>query len=190
MKTFLYRGVPVIGFAAYSGSGKTTLMRKLIPCLNARGKRTAIVKHAHHDFDIDYPGKDSYELRKAGANQVLVGSAARWAMVVETSPRGEPELTDFLHHLVIADTELILVEGFRDEKFPKLEVHRHALGRELFYPTDAFVIGIAADDLQTHKGILPSFDIENIDAIADFLTEYCTVAVDLSESRNEPKTQS
>jgi len=190
VKTFLYRGVPVIGFAAYSGNGKTTLMRKLIPCLNARGKHTAIVKHAHHDFDIDYPGKDSYELRKAGANQVLVGSAARWAMVVETNAHNEPELTDFLHHLVIADTELILVEGFRDKHFPKLEIHRHALGRELFYPTDEFVIGIVADDPQTHKGILPSFDIENVNAIADFLVEYCTIAVGLSESRNVSKAQS
>ncbi len=182
MKTFLYRGVPVIGFAAYSGSGKTTLMRKLIPCLNARGKRTAIVKHAHHDFDIDYPGKDSYELRKAGASQVVVGSGARWAMVVETTHGGDPELTDLLHHLVVADSDLILVEGFRDEKFPKLEVHRNALGRKLFYPTDEFIIGIAADDMKTHKGILPSFDIENVAAIADFLAEYCAAAVDLSEA--------
>jgi len=182
MKTFLYRGVPVIGFAAYSGSGKTTLMQKLIPCLTARGKRVAVVKHAHHEFDIDYPGKDSYELRKAGANQVLVGSGERRALIVETTSYGDPELTDFLHHLVIADTELILVEGFRDIKFPKVEVHRQTLGRELFYPTDNFVIAIATDDVATHSSNLPALNIENVDAIADFLICYCDDAINLSES--------
>ena len=165
-------------------------MRKLIPCLDARGKRTAIVKHAHHDFDIDYPGKDSYELRKAGANQVLVGSGSRWAMVVETNEGSDPKLTDFLHRLAVADSDLILVEGFRDEKFPKLEVHRHALEKKLFYPTDEFIIGIAADDMKTHKGILPSFDIENVEAIADFLAAYCAAALDLSEPPFESKVQS
>lgn len=180
MKTFLYRGVPVIGFAAYSGSGKTTLMRNLIPRLNAHGKRTAIVKHAHHDFDIDYPGKDSYELRKAGANQVLVGSAQRWAMVVETAGSRDPELTEFLHRLLIADTDLILVEGFRDEKFPKIEVHRQTLGRDLFYPTDDFIIAVVTDNVATHNGALPTLDIENIDSIVDFLISYCAAAVDLS----------
>lgn len=182
MKTFLYRGVPVVGFAAYSGSGKTTLMRKLIPRLVARGKRTAIVKHAHHEFDIDHPGKDSYELRKAGANQVLVGSGERWAMIVETAGAHDAELTDFLNHLVIGDIELILVEGFRHKLFPKIEVHRQQLGRELFYPQDDSIIAIATDDVAMHKSTLPILHIDKVESIADFLVDYCTAALDLSGS--------
>ncbi len=179
MKTFLYRGVPVIGFAAYSGSGKTHLMRQLIPCLVSRGIRPAVVKHAHHDFDIDYPGKDSYELRKAGADQVLVGSAQRWAMVVETATSSEAELTDFLQRLVITDIELILVEGFRDQSFPKIEVHRRSLQRDLFYLRDEFIIAVASDDVAMHKSDLPILDISDVDAIANFLASYRAAAIDL-----------
>ena len=122
LKTFLYRGVPVLGFSAYSGSGKTTLIRKLIPKLIERGKRPAIIKHTHHAFDIDYPGKDSYELRKAGANQILVGSGQRWAMVVEAPSNDEPQLADFLQKI-----DVILVEGFREVQFTKIEMHRSKL---------------------------------------------------------------
>jgi molybdopterin-guanine dinucleotide biosynthesis protein MobB len=178
MKTFRYRGVPVIGFAAYSGSGKTTLMRKLIPCLIARGKRTAIVKHAHHTFDIDHPGKDSYELRKAGATQVIVGSSERWAMVVETTSGGDPTLTDFLQHLVTADIDLIMVEGFRWLSFPKIEVHRKSRDRSLFYPDDDFIIAIVSDDVATHETVLPVIKLDEVDALADFLIGYCAAAGD------------
>jgi len=122
LKTFLYRGVPVLGFSAYSGSGKTTLIRKLIPKLIERGKRPAIIKHTHHAFDIDYPGKDSYELRMAGANQILVGSGQRWAMVVEAPSNDEPQLADFLQKI-----DVILVEGFREVQFTKIEMHRSKL---------------------------------------------------------------
>ncbi|HJP34990.1 MAG TPA: molybdopterin-guanine dinucleotide biosynthesis protein B, partial [Gammaproteobacteria bacterium] len=167
MKTFRYRGIPVVGFAAFSGTGKTTLMRKLIPCLAARGKRTAIVKHAHHDFDIDHPGKDSYELRRAGANQVLVGSGERWAMVAEKRSGKEPLLTNFLEHLVISDTDLTLVEGFRHLTFPKIEVHRKSLNRGLFYENDDFIIAIVTDDVDTHKKELPTIDLERVEELAD-----------------------
>lgn len=173
MKTLRYRGVPVIGFAAYSGSGKTTLMRRLIPELSNRDIRCAVVKHAHHEFDIDYPGKDSYELRKAGANQVLVGSGERWALVTETRTGADAKLPDFLQHLAIVDIDLILVEGFRDTPFPKIEVHRHALQRELFYPTDEFIIAIATDIPDSHRHRIPAFDIERVDTLGDFLVEYC-----------------
>jgi len=176
MKTFRYRGVPVVGFAAYSGSGKTTLMRKLIPALSARGIRTAIVKHAHHEFDIDHPGKDSYELRKAGANQVIVGSGKRWAMIVESNSGGDPSLTDFLQRLALGSTDLILVEGFRDDKFPKVEVHRKSLDRPLFYPIDDFIIAIATDDAASHANALPAIDLDEVEALADFLVGYCAAA--------------
>jgi molybdopterin-guanine dinucleotide biosynthesis protein MobB len=176
MKTLRYRGVPVIGFAAYSGSGKTTLMRKLIPCLIARGLRPAVVKHAHHDFDIDYPGKDSYELRKAGADQVIVGSAHRWAMVVETGGGHDPDLSEFLARLDVAEIDIILVEGFRDVPFPKIEIHRKALERRMFYPDDAYVIALASDDLDTHQGAITTVPLDPVNALADFIVAYAEQA--------------
>ncbi len=177
MKTFRYRGVPVIGFAAFSGRGKTTLLRRLIPTLRKRGIRTAVVKHAHHAFEIDYPGKDSYELRKAGASQVLVGSGERWAMMVETVSTQDPALTDFLQHLVLADIDLIVVEGFRWLSFPKIEVTRNANDGRLFYPDDDFIIAIVTDDVDAHKNALPALNLEHVDELADFLVEYCRAAV-------------
>ena len=167
----------MLGIAAYSGSGKTTLMRKLIPCLIARGKRLAVVKHAHHDFDIDYPGKDSYELRKAGANQVLVGSGKRWAMIVETPSDNEANLADFLHKLDLSAVDLILVEGFREVQFPKLEVHRSKLGRSLFYPHDESVIALATDAVDEHRGAIRALDLNQLEALADFIVDYCSAAL-------------
>ncbi len=190
MKTFLYRGVPVIGFASFSGGGKTHLMRQLIPRLSTRGIRTAIVKHAHHDFDIDYPGKDSYELRKAGANQVLVGSNQRWAMIVEKAKSSEPLLVDFLKRLLTVDIELVLVEGFRDGDFPKIEIHRNKLGRNLFYPNDEFIIAIISDNVAMHENRLPTFDIDDVDSITDFLIQYCATAIDMSGRADIPQPQS
>lgn len=176
MKTFRYRGVPVIGFAAYSGSGKTTVMRKLIPSLKARRLRPAVVKHAHHEFDIDYPGKDSYELRKAGADQVLVGSAHRWAMVVESHDGEEPGLSDFLSRLVLTDVDVILVEGFRDVAFPKIEIHRRALNRAMFYPRDDYVIALASDDSVSHEHLITTVPLDPVDALADFIATYAARA--------------
>lgn len=172
MKTLRYRGVPVIGFAAYSGSGKTTVIRKLIPALIAHGLRPAVVKHAHHDFDIDYPGKDSYELRKAGAEQIIVGSAHRWAMIVENESGEEPSLPEFLSRLDCSSADIILVEGFRDIAFPKIEIHRQGLDRPLFYPRDEYVIAIASDDTEAHEGKVSTLPLESIDALADFVVDY------------------
>ena len=176
MKTYLYRGIPVLGIAAYSGSGKTTLIRKLIPELISRKIRPSIVKHAHHEFDIDYPGKDSYELRKAGANQVLVGSGERWAMVVETPFGTEAELTNFLARLELAHTDIILVEGFRHVKFPKIEVYRQELERELLYPHDSDIIAVATDYVDAIGSDLPTIELEKIDSLADFVASYCLAA--------------
>ena len=165
-------------------------MRQLIPRLSTHGIRTAIVKHAHHDFDIDYPGKDSYELRKAGANQVLVGSKQRWAMIVEKKKSGEPTLMEFLKRLLIVDIELVLVEGFRDGNFPKIEIHRNELGRNLFYPNDEFIIAIISDNVTTHQNRLPTFDIDDVDSITDFLVQYCATAIDMSGGADIPQPQS
>lgn len=176
MKTYRYRGVPVIGFAAYSGTGKTTIIRSLLPLLLAKGIRCAIIKHAHHDFDIDYPGKDSYELRKAGADQVLVGSGERHAIVIETRSGKDPELADFLARLNLDAVDLILVEGFRDASFPKIEVHRKSLDRELFYAEDEFIIAIVTDDVAVQASELPIFGLEKLDSLSGFLVSYCAEA--------------
>ena len=163
----IYASLPLLGFAAWSGTGKTTLLRKLIPVLRSRGIATGIVKHAHHDFDIDYPGKDSYELRKAGASQTLIASSGRRALIVEhDTPRelGLDELLDCLDHTSL---DLILVEGFRHLAFPKIELYRKAVGRPLMHPQDPHIIAIASDEpLDT---TIPLLDLNDETQIADFL---------------------
>ena len=125
MNTLCYRGIPVIGFAAYSGVGKTTVLKNLIPILNENGIRASVVKHTHHKFDIDRPGKDSYELRKSGATQIVVGSKYRRAMIMETPELvDEPQLIDFLTHVDTNAVDVILVEGFRHVDYPKIEINR------------------------------------------------------------------
>lgn len=161
---------PLLGFVAYSGTGKTTLLEQLIPALRARGLRIALIKHAHHDFDIDTPGKDSYRLRQAGATQVMVASAKRWALVTEhTVPRDEPELSQLLPHLDPDCFDLLLVEGFKHAHFPKVELWRHELGKPLLHPQDENIIALASDSAPATKPAIPLLDINNIAAIADFV---------------------
>jgi molybdopterin-guanine dinucleotide biosynthesis protein MobB len=141
----------------------------LLPVLRARGLRIGVVKHAHHDFEIDYPGKDSYELRKAGAAQLLVGSRKRWALIVETDANTEPRLTDLMQHLQPGSLDLILVEGFKLEGIPKLELHRPSLGKPLLAQTDPSIVAIAADAPLTPPRDLPLLDLNDIEAIAAFV---------------------
>src|SRR5215831_14090336 len=140
--------VTVIGVAAMSGTGKTTLLLKLIPLLTARGLRVGLIKRAHHTFDTDKPGKDSYELRKAGASQVLIGSDRRWALVVEKEQTIEPDAFDLLGKLYTDTLDLILIEGFKASPLPKIELHRPALGHPLLADTDPYVIAVATDEPQ------------------------------------------
>ncbi len=177
MKTLRYRGVPVIGFAGYSGSGKTTLISRLIPMLRRTGMRPAIVKHAHHDFDIDTPGKDSYEMRKAGATQIIVGSAHRWALITETENVPEADLLTFLSKLTLSGTDVVLVEGFRDVAFPKIELLRAAEAREAFYLTDDYVIAVASDEPLPAARTVPSFALHDAVGLTDFIVGYCQQAV-------------
>ncbi|MES9904095.1 MAG: molybdopterin-guanine dinucleotide biosynthesis protein B, partial [Sedimenticola sp.] len=137
--------VPILGFAAYSGTGKTTLLKKLLPLLKGKGLRVGMVKHTHHEFDIDQPGKDSYELRKAGADEMLVASGRRWALMVETGKSGDPVLQEMIGHLNQANLDLILVEGFKHERMLKIELHRPDRGKPLIFPTDEGVIAVATD---------------------------------------------
>jgi molybdopterin-guanine dinucleotide biosynthesis protein B len=161
------------GFAGWSGSGKTTLIEALIPQLTARGLRVSLVKHAHHDFDVDQPGKDSYRHRAAGCTEVLVTSAVRYALMHEL--RGSPELTldDALARL--APCDVVLVEGFKREALPKLEVWREALGKPLLYPDDPHIVGIATDTPARVPARLPAFALTDVAAIATFVARHAAV---------------
>ncbi len=163
--------VPVLGFAAYSGSGKTTLLRKLIPLLRQNGLRLAVIKHAHHKVEIDKPGKDSYELRKAGAGQVLLATAQRWALMVEEDVGGDPDLQIMLNRLDTSSLDFILVEGFRHVPFPKIELHRPALGKPPIYPQDSSIIAVATDSELPASTDLPVLDINNPGEIQDFILQ-------------------
>lgn len=158
---------PVLGFAAFSGTGKTTLLKQLIPVLRERGIRVAVIKHAHHDFDIDTPGKDSYELRKAGAQQLLIASDRRRALLTESAPPGEPRLPDLVAQLDTACVDLVLVEGFRHVPFRKIELHRPSLGHPLLCTRDSSIIAVACDAPLDCK--LPMLDINDAAAIAAFI---------------------
>lgn len=137
---------PVLGFAAYSGTGKTTLLTRLIPLLKKRNIRLGIIKHAHHNFDIDHPGKDSYELRKSGADHMLIASRKRWALMVENEYDNEdPSLRFLIGKIDSPDLDLILVEGFKHEHFPKIELRRAELNKDLLFPQDNSIIALATD---------------------------------------------
>lgn len=162
--------VPVLGFAAFSGTGKTTLLARLIPLLRARGLRVAMIKHAHHEFDVDKPGKDSYELRKAGASQILIASSRRWALIHENEPIREPRLDELLSRLDTTGLDLVLVEGFKNERYPKIELRRRGLNRPLLFLEDPSVIALASDEDITGGHQLPVLDINDPEKIADFIT--------------------
>jgi molybdopterin-guanine dinucleotide biosynthesis protein MobB len=163
--------LPVLGFAAFSGTGKTTLLKQLIPLLAARGVRVGVIKHAHHNFDIDKPGKDSFELRKAGAHQMLIASSQRQALMTENSTPQEPRLDDLITRLDRGKLDLVLVEGFRQAPFPKIELHRQALGKTLLYPQDTDIIAVASDHPADCRE-LPSLDINDSAAIAAFIVAW------------------
>jgi len=160
---------PVLGFAAWSGTGKTTLLIRLLPLLKARGLRVAVVKHAHHSFDIDHPGKDSYELRQAGAAQMLIGSRQRWALMVENADDEDWSLSDLIQHLDVSRLDLILVEGYKPERIPKIEIHRPSLGKPLLYRDDPSVIAIATDDAAAITTDLPVLDLNEAEEIVEFI---------------------
>lgn len=165
-------GPRVLGFAAFSGTGKTTLLKQLIPSLRQRGIRVAVIKHAHHDFDIDYPGKDSYELRKSGADQVIVASGYRWAMVTER--RCEPELPFLLSKLETQEVDLVLVEGFKHLAFSKLELHRSPLDKPLLFQNDPDIVAIACDGgtRLPDSATLPRLDIDQVESVTDFIVQW------------------
>jgi molybdopterin-guanine dinucleotide biosynthesis protein B len=154
----------VVGFAGWSGAGKTTLICKLIPILRARSLRVSTLKHAHHAFDLDKPGKDSYEHRQAGAEEVLIASSRRWALLHEFPEETEPALGILLQKL--GPVDLVIIEGFKSASIPKLEVHRAANGKPLLFPGDHDIKAVAADRALPEAGI-PVLDLDDVAAIAD-----------------------
>lgn len=166
---------PLLGFCAWgSGVGKTTLLTRLIPELVMHGLKVSVIKHAHHSFDIDHPGKDSYLLRESGAVQMLLGSNKRWALMTELSRIGpeavEPGLEELLPHLDSALVDLILVEGFKSAPIPKIEVFRPSLGNPLHADNDPHVIAIAADGAVESR--LPLLDLNDTLMIAGFVIDW------------------
>ena len=162
--------LPLVGFVAYSGTGKTTLLEQVIPELRAMQLRVGLIKHAHHDFDIDIPGKDSWRLRKAGASQVMVASSKRWALITEHEEvRAEPRLQELLRQLDTSLLDLVLVEGFKHESYPKIELRRSELDRPEIYPQDPHVIAVAHDEPQDYPCPLPLLDINQPQQIARFI---------------------
>jgi molybdopterin-guanine dinucleotide biosynthesis protein MobB len=160
----------LFGLAGWSGSGKTTLTAKLLPELIARGISVSTMKHAHHNFDIDQPGKDSYVHRMAGASEVLVASANRWALMHEHRGAPEPTAAELIAHMTPVD--LLLIEGFKREPHDKLEIYRAANGKPLLHPDDRYIVAVASDaplpDCQ-----LPQLPIDDVPAIAEFIIRHC-----------------
>ena len=160
----------ILGVTGWSGAGKTTLLVKLIPVLTGRGLRVSTVKHAHHSFDVDKPGKDSYRHRAAGATEVMISSAARWALMHENRENSEPGLEEILARMTPVD--LVLVEGFKGEGHDKIEVHRVNLEKPLLCRKDGSFIALAAnyspEDLN-----LPLLNLDDVEMIANFVVDYC-----------------
>jgi molybdopterin-guanine dinucleotide biosynthesis adapter protein len=158
----------IFGLAGWSGSGKTTLMAALIPELVARGLTVSTIKHAHHEFDIDRPGKDSWRHRQAGAHEVMVASSRRWALMHELRGAPEPPLEDLVAQM--SPVDLLLVEGWKRHPHPKLEVHRPSLGKPLLYPQDPHIVAIASDE--PIAAPIPLLHVADAVRVADFILDH------------------
>ena len=159
----------IIGLAGWSGSGKTTLLAKVIPRNVARGLKVSTLKHAHHGFDVDQPGKDSHTHRMAGASEVLVSSANRWALVHELRGQAEPVLGALLTKL--SPVDLVLIEGYKAETHPKLEVYRAAVGKPLLHPDDPAIVAVASDE-PLPAARVPVVDLDDVERIVDILIRH------------------
>jgi molybdopterin-guanine dinucleotide biosynthesis protein B len=166
----------IIGLAGWSGAGKTTLITKLIPVLETRGLSVSTIKHAHHHFDVDQPGKDSFLHRESGAREVLISSTNRWALMHELRGAPEPGLRELLQHL--SPVDLVLVEGFKRDAHAKLEVHRAGNAKPFLYPDDPAIVALASDAPPPFLDI-PSVNLDDIDAIADLVTRHAGPAARL-----------
>jgi molybdopterin-guanine dinucleotide biosynthesis protein B len=172
----------IIGLAGWSGSGKTTLITKLIPRLIARGVTVSTLKHAHHGFDMDQPGKDSFMHRIAGATEVIISSAKRWAILHELRDEQEWDLGALVAKM--SPVDLVLVEGFKRDAFPKLEIHRLANGKPLLHPDDPHIVAVACDSPLPAASV-PLVDLNDIEAIADLLLKHAVPLNSAAATRNK-----
>lgn len=168
--------VPLLGFAAFSGTGKTTLLEQLIPVLTRQGLHVALIKHCHHDIEMDNPDKDSYRLRKAGASQVVVAGPRRSILFSEYGEQRESNLNEQLQLLQTEHLDLVLVEGFRDQSFAKIELHRSALDKPFLFIRDPSIIALACD-VKVAGCELPLLDLNNVEEIAEFVRDFVKVKV-------------
>lgn len=165
--------IPLLGFVAYSGTGKTTLLEKLIPILTDNNIRIGLIKHAHHNFDIDIPGKDSYRLRKAGAQQVLVASNTRQALIIENQElEQEPKLAQCITSLQTDKLDLILVEGFKHVAYPKIEINRSSHIQPFMFQDDTNIIAVISDIEVELPSKVTRLDLNNLEKITDFILTY------------------
>jgi molybdopterin-guanine dinucleotide biosynthesis protein B len=169
----------IIGLAGWSGSGKTTLITKVLPVLIGRGCRVSTLKHAHHGFDLDKPGKDSFMHRASGATEVIISSERRWAVLHELRGEEEWDLPALLSKA--SPVDLLLVEGFKRESFPKLEIFRKENGKPLLHPDDPHIVAVASD-APVPEARLPVIDLNNIEAVADTLLEYAVPVDQVAEA--------
>lgn len=159
----------IIGLAGWSGAGKTTLIKRLLPSLVVRGFSVSTMKHAHHRFDIDHPGKDSFAHREAGAKEVLIVSGERFALMHELRGNDEPDLKKLI--TLMTPVDFVIVEGFKSEAYPKIEIHRAENGKAFLYPDDERILAVASDHPESITG-RPSFDLADVEAIADFIVAH------------------
>lgn len=169
----------VIGLAGWSGSGKTTLLTRLLPELIRRGISVSTMKHAHHEFDVDQPGKDSWRHRAAGATEVLVASADRWALMHELRGGAEPSAVELMKHMTQVD--LLIVEGFKREKHDKIEIHRRQTGKPLLYLGDPQIVAVLSDE-PLPDCPLPVIDLDDVVKAADFIAGHCKLVLPVSEA--------
>jgi molybdopterin molybdotransferase len=181
--------VPIVGFVGYSGSGKTTLLAKVITELSALGLRIGVIKHAHHRFDVDQPGKDSYVLRHAGAIQTMVASKSRWALMTETpNLEQDPQLAELIPHLEQTQLDLILVEGFKHTHYPKLEVYRPAVNTALLYPDDPDIIALITNEKSqaNFSQKIPVLDLDDTAQVVQFILDL--IGKTMTEKNGQPIT--
>jgi molybdopterin-guanine dinucleotide biosynthesis protein B len=163
----------IMGIVGWSGSGKTSLLVAVLPILRAKGLTVSTMKHAHHRFDLDRPGKDSYRHREAGASEVLVVASSRWVLMHETRDEPEPAIEDLIQRMTPVD--LLLIEGFKTHHHPKLEIHRQSEGKPLLCPDDPEIVAVASDRELPGLGI-PRLDLNDPAAIAGFILEHTGLA--------------
>lgn len=167
----------IFGFAGWSGSGKTTLVKAVIPALISQGLKVSTIKHTHHNFDIDKPGKDSFEHRTAGAHEVVITGAARWALLHENRGEPEPDIDAMLARM--SPVDLVLIEGFKSYSHPKMEVFRPDVGKPMLCGDDRSIVAVAST--VSLDVTIPQIDLDDIDAVADFVIKYCELP---AERRN------